>query len=168
MRLGDLLIRAKRVTEDDVARALARINEHGGRLGDNLVALGAIDQKTLDAYLHRIPAEPADMAATGIDEADLMGLLMKLIYSARLQSVRQYMDAIKLPYHIVSELVRMAVDRQLLHTLGTRHSDNPIDLSYALTEEGRRWTVDALERLRYYGPAPVPSRNMRNSSIARS
>ena len=81
---------------------------------------------------------------------------MKLIYSARLQSVRQYMDAIKLPYHIVSELVRMAVDRQLLHTLGTRHSDNPIDLSYALTEEGRRWTLDALERLRYYGPAPVP------------
>ena len=156
MRLGDLLVRAKRVTEDDVARALARVNEHGGRLGDNLVALGAIDQKTLDGYLHRIPAEPADMAATGIDEADLVGLLMKLIYSARLQSVRQYMDAIKLPYHIVSELVRMAVDRQLIHTLGTRDSDNPIDLSYALTEEGRRWTVDALERLRYYGPAPVP------------
>jgi len=44
----------------------------------------------------------------------------------------------------------------LLHTLGTRHSESPIDLSYALTEEGRRWTVDALERLRYYGPAPVP------------
>ncbi len=156
MRLGDLLIRARRVTEDDVARALARINEHGGRLGDNLVALGSIDQKTLDSYLHRIPAEPADIAATGVDEADLVGLLMKLIYSARLQSVRQYMEAIKLPYHIVSELVRMAVDRQLLHTLGTRHSENPIDLSYALTEEGRRWTVDALERLRYYGPAPVP------------
>jgi len=156
MRLGDLLIRARRVTEDDVARALARINEHGGRLGDNLVALGSIDQKTLDSYLHRIPAEPADIAATGVDEADLVGLLMKLIYSARLQSVRQYMEAIKLPYHIVSELVRMAVDRQLLHTLGTRHSENPSDLSYALTEEGRRWTVDALERLRYYGPAPVP------------
>jgi hypothetical protein len=156
MRLGDLLIRAKRVTEDDVNRALARINEHGGRLGDNLVALGAIDQKILESYLHRIPGEPADISATGVDENDLIGLLMKLIYSARLQSVRQYIDAIKLPYHIVSELVRMAVDRQLLHTLGTRHADNPIDLSYGLTEEGRRWTLDALERLRYYGPAPVP------------
>jgi hypothetical protein len=156
MRLGDLLIRARRVTEDDVERALARINEHGGRLGDNLVALGAIDQKTLDSYLHRIPGEPADMAATGIDETDLVGLLMKLIYSARLQSVRQFMEAIKLPYHVVSDLVRQAVDRQLLHTLGSRLTDNPIDLSYALTEEGRRWTIDALERLRYYGPAPVP------------
>ncbi|HEY3625655.1 MAG TPA: hypothetical protein VGL00_05210 [Terracidiphilus sp.] len=156
MRLGDLLIRAKRVTEDDVARALARVNQYGGRLGDNLIAIGVIDQKTLDSYLHRIPAEPPDIAATGIDENELLGLLMKIIYSARLQSVRQFMEAIKLPYHIVSELVRMAVDRQLLHTLGTRHSDNPIDLSYAFTEEGRRWTVDALERLRYHGPAPVP------------
>jgi DNA polymerase III delta prime subunit len=156
MRLGDLLIRAKRVTEDDVARALERINEHGGRLGDNLVALGAIDEPTLDSYLHRIPAEPADIAATGIDETDLVGLLMKLIYSLRLKSVRQYMDAIKLPYHIASELVRMAVDRQWLHALGTRASESPIDMSYALTEEGRRSTIDALERLRYYGPAPVP------------
>src|SRR5438270_6935550 len=66
------------------------------------------------------------------------------------------MQAIKLPYHIVSELVRMAVDRQLLRTLGTHLSDNPIDLSYVLTEEGRRWTIDALDRGRYYGPAPVP------------
>ena len=156
MRLGDLLIRAKRVTEEDVARALARRNEHGGRLGDNLLAIGAIDQPTLDSYLRRIPVEPADIPATGIDEADLIGLLMKLIYSARLQSVRQYVEAIKLPYHIVSELVRMAVDRQFLLTLGSRLTDNPIDLSYGLTEEGRKWTVDALERLRYYGPAPVP------------
>jgi DNA polymerase III delta prime subunit len=155
MRLGDLLIRAGRVTEADVARALARVREHGGRLGDNLVAIGAIDQETLESYLHRIPSEPGDIATTGIDETELISLLMKLIYAGRLDSVRQYIDAIKLPYHIVSELVHMAVDRQLLHTLGTRYSDSVIDMSYAMTEEGRRWTIDALERLRYAGPAPV-------------
>lgn len=155
MRLGDLLVRAKRVTEADVAKALERGTTHGGRLGDNLVAIGAIDEQTLDSYLHRIPAEPADIAATGIEETELISLLMKLIYTDRLQSVRQFMDAIKLPYHIVSDLVRMAVDRHLLHSLGTRHSDNPIDLSYALSEAGKRWTIDALERLRYSGPAPV-------------
>ena len=156
MRLGDLLIRAQRVTEADVAAALARRAEHGGRLGDNLVATGAIDQATLDSYLHRIPAEPADIAATGIEENELLNLLMKLIYTSRLESVRQFIDAIKLPYHVVRELVRMAVDRQLLHTLGTRNSDHMIDMCYAFTEEGRRWTIDALERLRYAGPAPVP------------
>ncbi len=44
---------------------------------------------------------------------------------------------------------------QLLQTLGTRQSDNLLDMAYSLTDEGRRWTIDALERLRYAGPAPV-------------
>jgi DNA polymerase III delta prime subunit len=155
MRLGDLLLRARRVTEGDVARALARGRENGGRLGDNLVAIGAIDERTLSSFIHRIPDEPKDIAATGIDENELLALLMKLIYSSRLESMRQFIDEIKLPYHVVSELARMAVDRKLLQTLGTRQSENLLDMAYSLTEEGRRWTIDALERLRYAGPAPV-------------
>jgi DNA polymerase III delta prime subunit len=155
MRLGDLLVRAGQVSAEDVDRALARMNEHGGRLGDNLVAMGLIDQPTLESYLHRIPAEPADIRATGLDEGELVTLLMKLIYTGGLENVRQYMDAICLPYHIVSELVQMAIDRRLLITLGTRGSDNLLEMSYIMTEEGRSSTVDALERLRYTGPAPV-------------
>src|SRR6266568_1175606 len=155
LRLGDLLIRAKLVTEQDVARALERLTIHGGRLGDNLVALGAIQQETLDSFLHRTPAEPADIASTKLDEADLLGLMLKLIYTGRLQTVRQFGDAIKLPYHIVLELVRMAVDRSLLQNLGARSSDSLIDLAYTFTEEGRRYVHDALQRLHYTGPAPV-------------
>ncbi len=155
MRLGDLLIRAKLITEGDVAKALERLAQQGGRLGDNLVAIGAIEQRVLDGFIHRIPAEPPDLAATGIDENDLMGLLLKLIYTNRLARIRQYVDAIKLPLHIVMDLVRMAVDRQLLHTLGSRNSDSLLDMSYAFTEEGRRWTIDALQRVSYTGPAPV-------------
>src|SRR5579863_2665808 len=153
--MGDLLVRAKLVTEEDIAKALARLTEKGGRLGDNLVALGAITKERLESFLHRIPREPADIKSTGIDEVDLMGLLMKLIYRDRLETTRQFVEAIKLPYHIVVELVQLAVNRQLLQNLGSRYADNPIDLSYAFTEEGRRWTLDALARLHYTGPAPV-------------
>lgn len=155
MRLGDLLIRANLVTAQQVAEALRRQAGNGSRLGANLVAIGAIDQRTLDAFLKRIPGEPATIAATGIDEIDLLSLLMKLIYSGRLETCRHMVDAIKLPYHLVAELVQMAVDRQLLRTLGMRNSENPIDMGYALTEEGKRWTIDALDRMRYVGPAPV-------------
>ena len=119
------------------------------------MAIGAIEQRALDGFLKRIPAEPANIAATGIDEVDLLSLLMKLIYAGRLETCREFMDAIKLPYHIVVDLVQMAVDRQLLRTLGMRGSDSPIDMGYAFTDEGKRWTIDALERLRYMGPAPV-------------
>jgi hypothetical protein len=155
MRLGDLLIRAKLVTEDDVAMALTRQADHGGRFGENLAAIGAIKKEVFDAFIHRIPAEPSNLAATGIDEADLLSLLMKLIYTGRLETGRQFVEAIKLPYVVVIDLVQMAVDRQLLRTLGSRDPDSLVDMRYVLTEEGRRWTVDALERLRYAGPAPV-------------
>ena len=155
LRLGDLLINAKLITEQDVAKALERLTVQGGRLGDNLIAIGAITQEKFNAFLHRIPSEPADIKATGIDEVDLMGLLLKLIYRDRLETTRQFIEAIKLPYPLVLELVRMALERSLLQTLGSRYSDNPIDLSYCFTEEGRRWTLDAMTRLRYTGPAPV-------------
>jgi hypothetical protein len=155
MRLGDLLIQANLVTLSDVLMALERQAGKGGRLGDNLVAMEAIDKQVLEAFLKRIPVEPANIEATGIEETELMGLLMKLIHAGHLENCRQFIDATKLPYQIVSELVRMAVDRQLLRALGMRSSSNPIDMSYALTDEGKRWTIEALERLHYIGPAPV-------------
>jgi len=155
MRLGDLLVRANLVTPDDVARALELQAQNGNRLGANLVAIGAIQQRVLDSFLKRVPAEPADIAATGIDEVELLSLLMKLIYAGHLETGRQFVDAIKLPYHVVVDLIGMAVGRQLLRTLGVRGSDSMIDMSYVLTDEGKRWTIDALERLRYTGPAPV-------------
>ena len=153
--MGDLLVRARLVTEEQIAQALERQTAQGGRLGDNLVALGYLQTKTLEAFLHRIPAEPADIKATGIDEIDLMGMLLKLIYRDRLETTRQFMEAIKLPYHIVLDLIQMAINRNFLQTLGSRYSDNPLDLSYTFTESGRKWTLDAIERLRYTGPAPV-------------
>jgi hypothetical protein len=155
MRLGDLLIQAHLVSEADVAKALERTAASGGRLGENLVAMGAINQRVLDAFLHRIPTEPADIAATGIEDLDLMGLLLKLMYAGRLETCRQFVEAIKLPYHIVAELVQMAINRMLLRALGSRESSSPLDLAYAFTEEGKRFTIDSLERMRYVGPAPV-------------
>ena len=134
--------------------ALDRQVAEGGRLGDNLVAIGAIDKKTLDAFIHRLPVEPLDIPSSGIDELELMSLLVKLIYLNRLETCREFIDAIKLPYPIVAELNKMAIDRKLLRILGS-HTDNPLDMGYVLTDEGKRYTVDALAQLRYVGPAPV-------------
>ena len=155
MRLGDLLVRAKLVTEEQVAKALDVQALKGGRLGDHLVAAGVLTRAALDAFLHRMPVEPANVAATGLEVNDLLSLLMKLIYKSRLESVRQFVEAIKLPSLVVMEVVRMAVDRKLLYTSGMRNSESSMDMNYALTEEGRRWTLDALQLNRYAGPAPV-------------
>ena len=152
--MGDLLIEAGLVTPEQVFLALDRLNARGGRLGDNLVAIGAIERKVLDSFIHRIPAEPLDIPSSGIDELDLMSLLLKLAYMNRLETCREFIEAIKLPYPIVSELTKMAIDRKLIRILGS-HTDNPLDMGYAFTDEGKRYTLDALEQLRYVGPAPV-------------
>ena len=156
MQLGDLLVQARLVTVEDVTGALERQASQGGRLGENLVAMGALTQDALDAFLHHIPTEPADIAATGIERVELMGLMMKLIYSARLQTIRQITDAIKLPFRMVSELVQMAVDRKLLQSMGVRGADSSGGTSYAFTEGGTRWAIEALGQVGYVGPAPVP------------
>jgi hypothetical protein len=49
----------------------------------------------------------------------------------------------------------MAVDRQLLRALGMRNAQSAVDMGHAFTEEGRRWVIDALERVGYAGAAPV-------------
>jgi hypothetical protein len=138
-----------------VAAAHERAKTEGGRLTDNLVAIGAINQKVLDAFVHRIPKEPENIEATGISDTDLMSLFMKLIYSGRLEKVGQITEAIKLPQHIVMDLARMAIERQLIYTLGALGSDSILEMRYAITEEGKRWTIDALQRSGYIGPAPV-------------
>jgi len=155
-RLSDLLIRARLVTQKDVSAALERMRSQGGRMGDNLVALGAIDQKALDAFIRRIPREPATIAETGIDETDLMGLFMKLVYTNRIETLGHISDAIKLPQHLVMDLARMAIERQLIFTLSALSGDSILEARYSLTDEGKRWTIDLLKRSGYVGPAPVP------------
>ncbi len=155
MRLGDLLVQAKLVTLEQVTVALDIQAQLGGRLGDRLVAAGSISQVALDSFIHRMPAEPADLAAVKIDATELLNLLIKVIYVEHLETIRQFVNTIKLPYNIVLALVQMAIDRQLMHALGSRDPANPRDVSYAITDTGRRWVLDALEQSRYAGPAPV-------------
>jgi hypothetical protein len=155
LRLGDLLIQAELVSLEQVTEALDLQAQLGGRLGDRLVAAGSISQESLDSFIHRMPAEPADLAAVKIDATELLGLLMKLIYVEHLETLRQFGNAIKLPYNIVLKLVEMAIDRQLMQALGSRDPTNPRDVSYTVTDTGRRWVLDALEQSRYAGPAPV-------------
>jgi len=154
MELGHLLVRAKLITVEQMNDALKRQAGQGGRFGDHLVAAGHLSQEALDAFLHKTPIEPESIEATGIDENELLGLLMKLIYTWRLESNREFADAIKLPSHIVVKLVRNAMERKLLSVRGVR-ADNPAAMNYLLTDVGRRWATDALERSQYTGPAPV-------------
>ena len=155
MRLGDLLVAAQLVTPEQVTEALALNMRNGRRLGENLVANGAITAAALDAFLHRVPFEPQDIPATGIDEKTLLNLLIKLAYVGRLEAPAQMVEAIKLPPHIVADLIRLAVERRLLRAVGGQENLGAYSSAYALTDEGISQAQEGLRQSGYAGPAPV-------------
>jgi hypothetical protein len=154
MELGQLLIRAKLITLEQMNDVLKRQAEQGGRFGDLLVAAGYLSQQALDGFIHKTPVEPETIEATGIDENELLSLLIKLIYTWRLETTRDFGNAIKMPSHIVVKLVRIATERKLIYARGVS-AGNTAAMNYALTDEGMRWATDALQRSQYTGPAPV-------------
>lgn len=153
-RLGDMLVRAGLATEEQVAEAAAEQVKHGGRIGDQLANLGVITQDELEAFLHRIPREPASLADTGIDTTELLGLLLKIIYVERLHTIPDFANAIKLPPHLVMDLVRTAQDRYYIESTGSPNQ-NFGNVRYALSDQGKRQALDALQQCRYAGPTPV-------------
>jgi len=60
--LGGILIKECLVTEEQVERALMRQKLHGGRLGDNLAALGYISGEALENYFRQKPSNSSPYA----------------------------------------------------------------------------------------------------------
>jgi len=157
MRLGEILLARGMVTAADIEEATRRQKIRGGRLGDNLIALGVITQDKLDEVMHETPKAPTSMAQVGLPQASLMGLLLKFMYLEQQERVADLIEAMKLPYNIVKQLIDEAGERQYVQTLGANAASGGGmgDVRYSLTQRGRDATTEALDRSLYLGPAPV-------------
>ncbi len=155
MRLGDLLVAANLVKPRDIDVAVKRQLAEGGRLGESLVALGAIKAEVLEAFLNQVPPVPMSVTETGIGQTDLLNLLMKIIFVRALETASSFAEAIRLPRKVVSELIEQAVASQLLQVLGSLGPSGLDDMRYGMTDKGRRWANEALAMSAYSGPAPV-------------
>jgi type IV pilus assembly protein PilB len=72
MKLGTLLIKENLITEEQLDKALKEQEQHGGRLGTNLIKLGYVAEKDLIATLskqHNVPG--VDLNTVDIDETVL-------------------------------------------------------------------------------------------------
>ncbi len=69
VRLGDLLVKKKIVTENDIKMALEYLKEHGGKLGQALVALNIIsEEKLLTALRYHFNIPSVDLKEKSIPE----------------------------------------------------------------------------------------------------
>src|SRR5579864_7014754 len=154
MQLGDMLVQKGLVTSADIEAALARQATEGGRLGENLVAMGLVTADQIASVVNSAPAIPADVSDTGITERNLLYLMIKFMHVEACETILELADRMKLPRLVLQQLVREAVHQRYIGATGAT-SDLALSTHYALTEAGRDAAREALEQSLYLGPAPV-------------
>ncbi len=155
MRVGDIVVGRGFATVAQVEAASERQKTQGGRLGENLVAMGIITADQLYAIMHDTPVMPRTIPESGISAGNLMNLLLKFMYLEQREIIPDLADCMKLRSNLVQQLVDDAVHRQYIQALGqvTRGIVNYI--RYSLSERGRTAALEAMNQNLYLGPAPV-------------
>jgi len=155
MALGQLLLAKKIITEAQLARVLQEQKIAGGRFGENLVALGYVDKKTLESILQEPPPVPKTIEETGLEINFLLNLLLRLMYISGLQTIPDLSDQLKLTRSVVEALLTFAKNESLVEIRGPAENNYTL-MRYALTGAGKNRANEALRRCEYIGAAPVP------------
>ena len=127
----------------------------GGRLGENLLALGHLTPEHLEQALGIIPPVPRNLDETSIDLLALLDLAAKAMHSGSIDTATKLADLLKLPTRLGIELMRAAEQRQLVETQGLAGVVSNAELRYSLTAKGRQWAQNAFDQNSYVGPVPV-------------
>jgi len=155
MRLGDILMMRGLVRGPELELAFERQREHGGRLADNLIALGLMTTEQLFAVMEETPVMPRSIAETGLSRGMLLGLLLKFMRVQACETLVDLSAAIHLSHAVIQEIIDDAVAQKLVHVLGSVSTGIVRYIRYALSDHGRDAAGEAMEQSQYLGPAPV-------------
>ena len=154
MAIGELL-RAKGIISDEqLETVLYHQKIAGGRIGDNLVALGYISRDNLESILQEPPPIPKSVDETGLEGNFLLNCLLRTMYISALQTIPELSEQIKLTRGVVEELLTFAKKEALVEIRGPSEKNYNI-MRYALTGAGKERANEALRRCEYIGPVPV-------------
>jgi len=155
MLIGDLLLAHGLVTFADIELAVHRQKDNGGRLGENLVALGVLTKDQVDKVIYEAPQASKTIEETGVQPSNLLRILFKAIYTNSLETASEFSAAIKLPVPVVNRLIQLAADRKFIEALGSSDQSGFSENRYVMTEAGKRFAIESLAQNQYVGPAPV-------------
>ncbi|MET0583533.1 MAG: hypothetical protein ABW099_01540, partial [Candidatus Binatia bacterium] len=155
MAIGELLLAKGIITEEQLKAVLQQQKIAGGRLGDNLVALGFLSRGDLEALLQEPPPVAKNVTDTGLDGNFLLNCLLRTMYISALQTIPELSEQIKLTRWVVEELLTFAKKEALVEIRGPSEKNYNI-MRYALTNAGKERASEALRRCEYIGPVPIP------------
>ena len=152
--LGEKLLKNKVVTEAQLQIALKRQALNGGRLGQNLVALGFTTPEELKKFFSVVPKVPTVVEDTGLDLSFITDLIMKHILFMGEFTLQAVSEKIKLPLQIVDTAVDMLRREHLIEVKGAAGYAKET-YKFNITGQGKIRGTELLDICRYAGPAPV-------------
>ncbi len=106
--------------------------------------------------LELAPPEPKSIDDTGLKLGLLADLALKFFYYQGMATGAEVADQLKLPWTaVVENVIDHLATEQLVDMRGGKGFGR-VSVDFQLTDKGREYARDALERTTYVGPAPVP------------
>lgn len=153
-RVGYRLLKERIITEKQLESALQRQKQHGGRLGENLIALGYLTDEQIELAFKRHPPIPQTPEETGLDVSIIAELILKHTLFMGEFTMSDMADQVKLSYAVIEkalELLRR--DKYVEVKGGTGYAATTY--TFKATETGKNYGTELMELCRYVGPAPV-------------
>lgn len=152
-------VQQERVTEQTVSKrqlreASERQRLHGGRLSQNLVALGYIGEEQLKTFFKRTPQAPESVAETGLNLHFIADLALKQIISCGEFRLSDLSRSMGLSTSILDEAVALLRREKLVEVRGASQFVKS-SFNFIVTETGKKRGGELMEICRYAGPAPV-------------
>ncbi|MBW1744716.1 MAG: ATPase, partial [Deltaproteobacteria bacterium] len=115
-RLGDRLLEDRVLTEKQLEMALERQRLRGGRIGDNLVALGLLSEQELSTFFKRTPKAPRTVEETGLSLSFICDLVMKHVLLMGEFTLPEVAEKTKLPISVLDKAVDELRREHMLET----------------------------------------------------
>ena len=155
-RLGEELVADGVIAEAHLAAALARQRERGGRIGENLVALGYLTSDALAARFEAHPPPPIQAADTGLDGTFIAELVLKhCLFLGGDFTLGDVSERVKLHTAVVDDALEYLRRQKFVEVKGSADYSK-LKYRFALTGAGGLRAAELLDLCRYAGPAPVP------------
>jgi len=152
--LGEKMLEEKVVTRKQLREALGRQRLHGGRLGQNLVALGYLSEDQLDTFFRRVPTVPESLEETGLALEFVSDLAIKHILHMGEFRLADLAARLCLPVGLLDEPIELLRREKLIEVRSAAQFVKS-SFRFVITEAGKIRAGELLEICRYTGPAPV-------------
>jgi hypothetical protein len=152
--LGSRLISEGKISVKQVELALERQKHHGGRLGENLIALGFVSSADVGNVYSTHPLPPHTVEDTGLELDFIAGLVLKHSLFMGEFKISEISARVKLPDSIVDRALELLRREKYVEVKGGSSYDSAT-YSFKTTDTGKSYGAELLQLCHYIGPAPV-------------